>query len=573
MTKRWTQRTRDEAEEPNDSLSRRDLLRNAGVMAAASMTAGLSGCSSDDNSDGDGTGGTGGGGTDGGGPGPTDGGACVAPPFEGDPGPESLFEHGVASGDPTPEAVILWTRVSPDGAASVDVFWEIAADPQLAECVASGTVTTNADADFTVKVDVPNLEPGQTYYYRFRALGRTSPVGRTRTAPSGAVDRLRFAVVSCSSLGHGYFHAYRAVAERPDLDAVIHLGDYIYEYGSGSYGDVRDYEPPHEIVTIEDYRLRHSQYKRDPDLQELHRQHPVIAIWDDHEVADNSWDEGALNHDPATEGSYADRKTAAQRAYSEWMPIRTSDPSKIWRKLAFGDLADLILLDTRLWARDVTTDVIAGPAPPLDPTRTLLGDDQAVWLEQQIGESAARWKLIGQQVMITNLYLNADTLVNEDQWMGYPASRERLLNYLRTSAAEDVIILTGDIHTSWAAELAINPNDPVEYDPTTGDGAVGVEFVAPAITSPGLDMFESIVASAQPFNPHVRYFNLTLQGYIILDVTHERTQAAWFLYDDITQPDTAMQTATAAWSVQTGQTRLMEDAEAAAPGQAPAAAP
>jgi alkaline phosphatase D len=175
--------------------------------------------------------------------------------------------------------------------------------------------------------------------------------------------------------------------------------------------------------------------------------------------------------------------------------------------------------------------------------------------------------------MITNIYLMPDILVNEDQWMGYPASRERLLTFLRTSAAENVVILTGDIHTSWAAELVINPNDPAEYDPMTGEGAVGVEFVTPGITSPGLDGFEMAAETARPLNPHIRYYDLTLQGYVILDVTHERTQAAWFLYDDITQPDTATQTATAAWSVQSGQTRLMEDAEAAAPREAPAAAP
>jgi alkaline phosphatase D len=193
--------------------------------------------------------------------------------YDGTPGPETLFSHGVASGDPLPNAIILWTRVSPQSEAAIEVWWEIARDLGFEKRVQVGTFTTDAERDFTVKLDVTGLEAGATYYYRFFALGRESPMGRTKTAPVGDVAHLRFAVLSCASFAHGYFHAYRSVAERLDLDAVLHLGDYIYEYGSGEYGNVREYEPPHEILALADYRMRYAQYRRDPHLQEVHQHH------------------------------------------------------------------------------------------------------------------------------------------------------------------------------------------------------------------------------------------------------------------------------------------------------------
>jgi alkaline phosphatase D len=514
------------------SVTRRDLLKGAAAVTTAGFTPAIAGCGSDD-----------------------------PDPVPSDP---EIFVHGVASGDPLPDGVILWTRLTLKDDDARSCTYEVATDPGFATIVTSGPMETSADRDFTVKVDVGGLEPATTYYYRFRTPRRTSPTGRTRTAPSGAVDRLRFGMVSCSSFAHGYFHVYRAVAARNDLDAVIHLGDYIYEYATGDYGDVRAYEPGHEILTLADYRTRHSQYKRDPELQAAHRQHPFIVIYDDHETADNSYKDGAANHDPAAEGNWAERKAAALQAYFEWMPIRESADRRIFRKLAYGTLVDLLMLDTRLWARSkqATTDP-AGPVPPPDPSRTLLGDEQAAWLEQQLSGSTATWKLLGQQVMVGNLIIAPGALANLDQWQGYPESRLRLINFLQGSAVRDVIVLTGDIHSSWANEIVIDPNDTAEYDPATGRGSVAVEFVTPAVTSPGLVGFEGVIAMARPFNPHIRWFDPTLRGYVILDITPERTQSAWFHFDDITRPTPGNESFASAWSVQAGSTRLVEESQPA----------
>ena len=486
--------------------------------------------------------------------------------------PGGPFQHGVASGDPLPDGVILWTRVTASGSAPVSVSWQIANDPELGQTVASGTAETGAERDYTVKVDVRGLEPGRTYYYQFEILGGWSPIGRTRTAPAAGVQRARFGVASCSSHAQGYFHAYRALAGRADLDAVIHLGDYIYEGGPGDFGSTRQPEPPHELLTLSDYRTRHAQYKRDPDLQEVHRQHPFIAVWDDHEFANNAARDGAEAHQPETDGIWADRKGAALRAHAEWMPIREQPDGRIWRTLSWGDLADLVMLDTRIWGRTGGSEALVGPPPAPDPARTLLGDDQAAWLEGQISGSVARWKLVAQQVLVANVTVMPGTLFNLDQWHGYPESRTRLLEFVRTSGVRDVVVLTGDIHTSWANELVIDPNDPAQYDPATGAGAIAVELVTPGITSPGLPPeYAAVVDSARQYNPHVRWVDLMRKGYLVLDVVPERVQAAWFLYDDVTRAGAAQETFAAAWSVRTGSTRLEQDATFAAPPDTPPA--
>lgn len=477
------------------------------------------------------------------------------------------FHHGVASGDPLPDGIILWTRLS-GVKDSVSVTWEIATTPDFATLTQAGMAAASDERHHTVKVDVRGLAPGTTYFYRFRALEKTSPIGRTRTAPVAPVARARFAVGSCSSLSQGYFHAYRAIAARADLDAVIHLGDYLYEYGTNQFGSVRPCEPSHEIVTLADYRTRHAQYKRDPDLQEAHRQHPFITVWDDHESANNAWKDGAQNHQ-SNEGDWGARKAAAQRAYAEWMPIREQEGGRIWRKLAWGDLVDLVMLDTRLWGRTASLPGLAGPAPAEVPGVTLLGDDQAAWLEEQITGSTARWKVLAQQVMVANLILMPGTVVNYDQWHGYPASRRRLLEFLRMRAAGDVVVLTGDIHSSWANELVFDPADRAAYDPDAGKNALAVEFVTPGITSPGLPpSFNQTVENARPHNPHLRWFDLVRQGYLVVDVTPARTQAAWFLFANVQGP-IAGEAFAAAWSVAIGNTRLAQDAEAA-PAVAPA---
>jgi alkaline phosphatase D len=488
-----------------------------------------------------------------------------------EPTPPKVFLHGVASGDPLPTAVILWTRVS-SAEGDTDVRWEIAESPSFDSIVAEGESVARADADYTVKVDAEGLNPGTTYYYRFVALDETSPVGRTKTAPEGDVARLRFAVVSCSSYAHGYFHVYRSVAARAELDAVVHLGDYIYEYGNpdvdagGGYGDVRSYDPPHEIVSLDDYRRRYAHYRADADLQELHRQHPMIAVWDDHELTNNAWKSGAENHDPATEGDYETRKNVAARAYAEWMPIRTEEPGKIYRSLKFGSLAELVMLDTRLWGRDEQALDKDDPAIA-DEARSLLGADQEAWLATTLESSAAAWKLLGQQVMVMPLPLA--NLVNTDQWDGYVPARERLLSTIVEKGGSDVVVLTGDIHTSWAGDLVPAANEYVEM---TGEGAVAVEFVVPAVTSPGLgDLFVDAGKAIRDGNPYLAYVELTKRGYVVLDITEERVQGAYFLVSQVDQSDAPEETVGVVLSTDRGAHHLVEDVLADAPEGPPLA--
>ncbi len=479
-------------------------------------------------------------------------------------GPEGLFSHGVASGDPLSDAVILWTRIAPATTGPVSVAWEIAEDPDFDRIVNGGGVMTDESLDYTVKVDADGLDPATTYYYRFRAQQRTSPTGRTRTAPAGAVDRLRFAVGSCSKYSEGYFLAYRSIAARHDLDAVIHLGDYIYE--TADIGSLRPHMPAAEIITLADYRERYAQYRSDPDLQEAHRQHPFITVWDDHETTDNSWRDGANNHQPS-EGDWFERKATAQRVYSEWMPIRVESPDRIFRKLPYGDLLDLIMLDTRLWGRDEQVEPEEVDAIN-DPERTILGFDQEDWLRERLLESTAKWKVIGQQVIFSQWKVtpapNAEgggRVGNTDGWDGYEGSRRRTFELLRDSAIDNVVFLTGDVHSSWAMEFTEDPNNPETYDPETGEGSLGVEFVAPGITNnfvvPGL---ESVFLSA---NPHIKWADTRNFGYVVLDLDAARAQAAWFHFTRVDDPD-AEEIFAVAFSTEAGESHLLADAEPAA---------
>lgn len=520
---------------------RREVLQRAGLLTAASVAPVATGCGSDDD-----------------GPEP--------PP----PEPE-VFLHGVASGDPLADAVILWTRVtSPDG-APVQVAWRVATDPSMSDVVAEGTFDTDADRDHTVKVDVTGLSAGTTYYYRFEALAEASKVGRTRTAPTGSVSRLRFAFCSCSSWAHGYFNAYRHIAQRSDLDLVLHLGDYIYEYGDDQYGDLlleepRLYDPPHEIITLEDYRRRYALYRTDPDLQEVHRQHPFICVWDDHESANDAWQNGAQNHDPS-EGDWAQRKAEAMQAYFEWMPIRDNAELKIWRAFRYGDLVDLLMLDTRLWGREQQYGEL-GEEPPMDPERQILGADQEAWLFGELEGSTATWKIIGQQVMFGQLGL----VTNPDQWDGYPEARERFFDVVEASAIDNVVVLTGDIHSSWGMDLARDPFDPA-YDPDTGAGSFGVEFVAPGITSPGFpDALAGLAEGVKGDNPHMKLVELVRRGYVVLDIDAERVQAAWYHVDTITTrvEGESLHGVVATYA---GENYLVVESEAAAAPNGPAPAP
>jgi alkaline phosphatase D len=471
------------------------------------------------------------------------------------------FQHGVASGDPLHDRVILWTRVTPvnpyDG---VEVKWQVARDPKLRRIVATGRVRTDARRDFTVKIDADCLEPGHTYYYQFSAQGERSAVGRTRTAPAGRMQAARLALASCSNLPAGLFNVYALIARRADLDAVLHLGDYLYEYANQEFGDGaalnRVPKPDREIVTLADYRQRHAQYKTDSDLQEAHRQHPFICVWDDHEITNDSWKDGAENHDPELgEGEYSVRRRAAIRAYFEWMPVREFDSGRsdrIFRQFRFGNLIDLAMLDTRHFGRDLQS--AAKPIDPnagfpandptaSDPARTLLGLRQEAWLEERLALSQARgtrWRLLGQQVMMAQLSPSGgQTVFNLDQWDGYVPARKRLYDAIRTHGIDNVVVLTGDIHSSWANELTDNPWNPAGYDAATGRGSVGVEFVTPGVTSPGiLDPVQAAQTAAfvRSVSPHMKYAELNKRGYVLLDVDQERLQGEFWHVATVSAP-------------------------------------
>lgn len=446
------------------------------------------------------------------------------------------FFHGVASGDPLTDRVILWTRITLDLPIDpVTVSWKIATDTNLVNVVNSGSVTTDVSRDYTVKVDATGLQPNSWYYYGFTYNGRRSITGRTRTLPTGgAVDSLRFGVVSCQDYQNGFYNAYNHMAKRNDLDAVFHLGDFIYEYAaSSSVG--HEHEPANESISLSDYRIRHSQYKLDDDLRAAMQQYPFICIWDDHETANDSYKDGAENHTPATEGSFADRKSYSTKAYAEWMPIRMPDPAnseKIYRNFAWGDLAETYFLETRLLARDeqVSGNLIATNNPTLlDTNRRMMGPEQMTWLKNGMVSSGARWQILAQQVMVAPLLFNAlgqQRVVNADQWDGYPAERNRLYQLIQNNHINNLVVLTGDIHTSWANDLPL-PN----YN--NGANSVGVEFVGTSITSQNLLNLPGALSLIQGMNPHIKWADLAAHGYMVLDINRQRTQNDWYFVSTI----------------------------------------
>lgn len=497
-----------------------------------------------------------------------------------------VFQHGVASGDPLSDRVILWTRVTPAAAkAAVVVDYVVALDPALSNVLYRGRTKTNASRDYTVKVDADRLQPGTTYYYQFASEGARSPVGRTKTLPVGSANHLRMAVVSCSNFAYGYFNAYRRIAERADLDLVMHLGDYLYEYGTGVYGTLRACEPPTEIVTLSDYRARHAQYKRDADSQAMHRQHPLVAIWDDHEVTNDGHRDGAQNHQPSTEGTWEARVGNALKAYYEWMPVRPVDTRSLrrnQRSFSYGNLAELLMLEERLSARSpqlsatIQTPFGNGFVQTgafVDPSRQLLGEEQEAWLFDKLRSTPAKWKLLGQGVMFAQLKVqgapNAQgggVFLNTDQWDGYQPARDRVYAVLKGDASRpavhNVVVLTGDIHSSWAADLTPDPNNPQPasggYDPATGQGSCAVEFVGTSVSSPGVDTDTNgnIANTLRTINPHLKYVNLHKRGYMLLDVTTARAQCEWWHVDTV-QTISAVESMAAAFQVTDGSNHLV----------------
>ncbi|MFJ4721475.1 alkaline phosphatase D family protein [Streptomyces luteogriseus] len=485
------------------------------------------------------------------------------------------FLHGVASGDPLPDGVLLWTRVTPvpeaipgSGAGpDTEVSWIVARDKAFTTVVAKGSTTATAASDHTVKADIRGLQPGTDYWFRFSAGGTDSPAARTRTAPAmdAAVAGLRFGVVSCANWEAGYFSPYRHLAARGDLDAWLHLGDYIYEYGTGEYGTrdkvVRPHAPAHEIVTLADYRIRHARYKTDPDLQALHATAPVVAIWDDHEFANDAFSGGAENHTEGAEGAWSARQAAAKQAYFEWMPVRPAIAGTTYRRLRFGKLADLSLLDLRSFR---SQQVKVGNGEVDDPDRTLTGRAQLDWLKAGLKSSDTTWRLVGNSVMISPFAvgsLSADLLkplakllglpqeglaLNTDQWDGYTDDRREILAHLRTNAIRNTVFLTGDIHMAWANDV------PVDAGTYPLSPSAATEFVVTSVTSDNLDDIVkvpegTVSAVASPViraaNRHVHWVDTDRHGFGVLDITAERAQMDFYVISDRAKRD-----ATAKWS-------------------------
>ena len=491
------------------------------------------------------------------------------------------FTHGIASGDPLADRVILWTRVLPGSgdAKAMPCKWQVATDASFETVIASGEAIAQPERDFTIKVDATGLAPGQSYCYRFAARGVTSPIGYTRTLPLGQVREFKMAVASCSNYPQGFFHAYRDIAES-DLDVVLHLGDYIYEYPVGEYVNPiaeqqlgRKVKPEHEILVLEDYRMRYGLYRADSDLQAAHAAHPWITVWDDHEIMNDTWRAGAENHHEG-EGNFSDRIQAARQAYHEWMPIRAGaggDQGVIYRAFQIGDLADLIMLDTRLAGRDEQLDYATGIEQAgsveaflkndlYNPERQMLGKEQEAWLQQALQSSKARgatWQVLGQQVLMGRLNIpvippeevaklelsefarprvdQAQQLapyglpVNLDAWDGYPAARTRLFDML-SAHATNPISLAGDTHNSWAFNMT-----------NTKGEAVGVEWGTPSISSPSIEEWvplppEQMQTLLKGTNPELVACDVSQRGWTKIALTPEVATAQWRFVSSVVEP-------------------------------------
>lgn len=556
--------------DPPQALSgttRRSLLRSAVLFAMFSGSGiGLTACG-------------GGGGGGGGGIGIGGGVGGGRPPD----GPNSVFKHGIASGDPLSDRVILWTRVTASAPGTLNVEWEVASDERFGIIVARGTASTGPERDYTVKVDAMGLQPASTYFYRFFMGNDRSPIGRTRTLPVGGVSQARLAVVSCSNFPSGYFNVYADIAKRTDIDVVLHLGDYIYEFGRVGFASQlaiaidRESRPDHEILTLADYRLRHAQYRTDGDLRALHARLPMIAVWDDHDLADNAWSGGAENHDEATEGSFAARRAAAVQAYHEWLPTRLPDPAnplRIYRSFDFGTLASMHMLDTRLIGRDnqvTLSQYLAGEASA--PTRQLMGQPQVDWLSQRMAASPCTWQVLGQQVLMMRMviplsiatdfsvetltaYLAAQALpdsarsdsqralitqqkvpYNLDAWDGYPAARDAVLAMARNQG-KNLISLAGDTHNAWAGNL------------TDASGQrVGVEFGTSSVSSPGFERALPLIANdllSDGFRriiDDLRYAETSKRGYAVLTLTPAEARCDYIEVSTVLSRDYSVRTA------------------------------
>jgi alkaline phosphatase D len=493
------------------------------------------------------------------------------------------FTHNVASGEPRARSVMLWTRYLPGAGDSGHLSWQISPSADFGRIVASGEAVASEEHDYCVKPVAGGLQPGRWYYYRFRdARGRLSPVGRTRTLPEGAVAGFRLGLFSCSNLPFGWFNAYGHAAARRDIDLMVHVGDYLYEYDRGHYPDPgeevpgRIIEPATEIVRLADYRLRFAAYRADPDLQRLHQYFPMVAMWDDHESANDAWENGAQNHQPDREGGWADRKAASVRAYREWMPV-SDDP---WESYEIGDLATIFRPETRLTARNRSNYLMAilrnqpdraaalaafRDGPWQDPGRTLMGPRQEGWLADGLRRSTgrgAKWQVIAQQIVMGSLVVppgasawlgpnatdgeraflaagldaaRAGLPFNHDSWDGYPKARRRLLQ-AALAADANLVVLSGDSHNAWAFDLDLDGH------------AAGIELAGQSVTSPGNESdFPAVAPDAMAretvaANPQLKWANMHQRGYATLSLTPERATAEWLFMRTIRRHDSTLAT-------------------------------
>lgn len=529
------------------------------------------------------------------------------------------FLHGVASGDPLQDRVIIWTRVTPAASLQLDeklslwVQWQLATDSAMQNVQASGSAQTSLEQDFTVKVDVTGLQAGQEYFYRFAIQPpapqtmRYSRVGRTKTLPAIEVENIRLAVFSCANYPAGYFHVYADAARQAPFDAVLHLGDYIYEYEADGYACQnaeklgRVSQPKQALMELTDYRQRYAQYRRDPDLQALHAQAPFICVWDDHEFADDTWRDGAEEHDAAMQGPYSLRRAAATAAYHEWLPIRSVEPEKIYRSFDFGQILSLHMLDTRVVGRDqqLQFDSYQDASGGFDlaklkrdaraPQRQMLGKEQFAWLEQNVTQSRARWQVLGQQVLMARMEFPLPVVLGEvdrfgfanahasarqmhaaplsikqkawlhaprvpcylDSWDGYQAERERVFSLMQRQQ-KNLVVLAGDTHNAWASDL---------YDEF--GRRVGVEFATAAVSSPGLECSYPDQSAAKVADcmmemlPGLRYAQTSLRGYMVILANQHELRCDWRFVDTVLQHEFKAETGRSL-RVLAGQKKLQE---------------
>ncbi|HWO98031.1 MAG TPA: alkaline phosphatase [Bacillus sp. (in: firmicutes)] len=472
----------------------------------------------------------------------------AAPRFQGYP-----FTLGVASGDPLSDSVVLWTRLAPDPLngggmpqQKVPVKWEVAKDEHFHQIVKRGTELAGPELAHSVHVEVDGLEANQIYYYRFKSGHELSPVGKTKTLPANgsSVASMTFAFASCQQYEHGYYTAYEHMAKE-ELDLVFHLGDYIYEYGPNEYvsstGNVRTHSGP-EIITLEDYRNRHAQYRSDANLKAAHAAFPWIVTWDDHEVENNY--ANIIPEKGQSVEEFVKRRAAAYQAYYEHMPLRlTSLPHnggmQLYRNFSYGDLASFYVLDTRQYRDDQANGDGTKPhsAESLDPKRTVLGSEQENWLLSNLGNSKSHWNVLAQQIFFTQRKFGTDTTptYSMDSWDGYPAARQRIMDFVSSKNMNNLIVLTGDVHASWASNVMTDFDNP-------SSNIVGAEFVGTSITSGGNGADKRADTDRiLGRNPNIKFFN-DYRGYVRCTVTPEQWQADYRVVPFVTEPGAAIST-------------------------------